>query len=128
MPYYHNRTVNKSFEDSIAAVTASLNAEGFGVLTRIDMAEKLKEKLGVDFRKYAILGACNPPLAFKALQAEDKIGVMLPCNVIVQEKGPGLVEIAAIDPRASMVAVGNPALDAIAGEVSAKLKKAVDAV
>jgi uncharacterized protein (DUF302 family) len=128
MSYYHNRTVTKGFDETISAVTEALKKEGFGVLTHINMAEKLKEKLGVDFRKYVILGACNPPLAYKALQAEDKIGVMLPCNVIVQEKEPGHVEIAAIDPMASMAAVDNITLDGIASEVSRKLKKAVDSV
>ncbi len=128
MSYYHNRTVNKSFEDSILAVIEALKEEGFGVLTQINMAEKLKEKLGVDFRKYVILGACNPALAYKALQAEDKIGVMLPCNIVIQEKRAGQVEIAAINPMASMSAVGNTALESIASEVAQKLRKAVDSI
>jgi len=128
MSYYHSRSIKMGFEASIAAVTEALKKEGFGVLTQINLTEKLKEKLGVDFRKYVILGACNPALAYKAVQAEDKIGVMLPCNVIVQEKAPGQVEIAAIDPRESMVAVGNPALDGIAAEVSGRLRRVVDSV
>lgn len=128
MSYYHNRTVKTSFEDTISAVTEALKREGFGVLTQINMADKLKEKLGANFRKYVILGACNPRLAYKALQSEDKIGVMLPCNIIVQENAPGQVEIAAIDPRASMAAVGNAVLDGIAAEVSGKLKRVVGSV
>jgi uncharacterized protein (DUF302 family) len=125
MSYYHNRVVKKGFEETISAVTEALKKEGFGVLSKIDMSEKLKEKLGVDFRRYVILGACNPPLAYKALQTEDKIGVMLPCNIIVQEWAPDQVEIAAIDPAAAMAAVGNPTLNGIAAEVSDKLKKVV---
>lgn len=128
MKYYNSRTTKKSFKDTILAVTEALKKEGFGILSQINMTEKLKEKLGVDFRKYVILGACNPPLAFKALQTEDKIGVMLPCNVIVQEKEAGYVEIATINPTASMAAVGNPALLQIAEEVDKKLKNALEAV
>ena len=105
---------------------AALKKEGFGVLTEIDVAATLKEKLGVDFRKYRILGACNPPLAHKALTAEDKIGVMLPCNVIVREVVSGQTQIAAIDPRAAMERVGNPALGAIAAEVADRLTRVVE--
>ena len=89
MAYYFSRTIEKSFEEAIPAVTEALKKEGFGILSQINITEKLREKLGVDFRKYVILGACNPPLAFKALQLEDKVGVMLPCNVIVQEHESG---------------------------------------
>lgn len=128
MTYYHSRTIHQSFQNAITAVTEALKKEGFGVLTQIDIAEKFKEKLGVTFRKYVILGACNPPLAYKALQSEDKIGVMLPCNVIVQEKDPGTVEIAAIDPMASMAAVGNPEVSRIAEEVGKKLKNVIDII
>ena len=128
MNYYNSITVDKGFEDAIAAVTEALKKEGFGILSQINIAEKLKEKLNVDFKKYMILGACNPPLAYKALQTENKIGVMLPCNVIVQEIAPGTVEIAAIDPKASMSAIGNEALVPIAEEVSIKLKRAIEAV
>jgi uncharacterized protein (DUF302 family) len=127
MTFYHNKVVSCAFDEAIEKVTEALKKEGFGILSQINIAEKLKEKLGVDFKKYVILGACNPALAFKALQTEDKIGVMLPCNVIVQDKGSGQVEIAAINPSASMAAVGNPALLPIAEEVSKKLKNAVDA-
>jgi uncharacterized protein (DUF302 family) len=128
MKYYHSRTVSKiGFDDVISSVSEALKKEGFGILSQIDIAEKLKEKLGIDYKKYVILGACNPPLAYKALQAEDKIGVMLPCNVIVVEQESGVVEITAIDPMASMATVGNRALVPIAEEVSKKLKKAIDA-
>ena len=128
MAYYHSRIIKKSFEDAILSVIEALKKEGFGILSQINMSEKLREKLNVDFRKYMILGACNPPLAYKALLLEDKIGVMLPCNVIVQEKEAGEIEITAIDPTASMVAVGNNALLSIAAEVSKKLKNAINAV
>jgi uncharacterized protein (DUF302 family) len=128
MSYYINRTIDKDFKETIAAVTEALKKEGFGVLTQVNMAEKLKEKLNVNFRNYVILGACNPSLAHKALQLEDKIGVMLPCNIVIQEWAPGQVEIAAIDPTASMEAVDNMALDAIASEVSDKLKKVVNSI
>jgi uncharacterized protein (DUF302 family) len=128
MKYYYSRTVSKTgFDDVISSVTEALKQEGFGILSRINIAGKLKEKLGIDFKKYVILGACNPPLAYKALQAEDKIGVMLPCNVIIVEQESGVVEIAAIDPMASMATVGNRALVPIAEEVSKKLKKAINA-
>lgn len=128
MIYYHSRTINKTFEDAISAVTEALKKEGFGILSEINISEKLKDKLGIDFKKYVILGECNPPLAYKALQAEDKIGVMLPCNVIVVENAPGTVEIAAIDPMASMAAVGNPELLSIAEEVSNNLKNAINII
>ena len=106
MKYYIARTIGAGFDETVANVVNALKKEGFGVLTEIDVASTLKQKLGVDFRKYRILGACNPPLAHKALTTEDKIGVMLPCNVIVQEVGPERVEIAAIDPRAAMEELG----------------------
>lgn len=128
MTYFYNRTVKKSFEDAVEVVTEALKKEGFGILTKINITEKFKEKLGVDFKKYMILGACNPPLAYKALLVEDKIGVMLPCNVIIQQKSAGEVEIASIDPMASMMAVGNVALNTIATEVSEKLKRAIDSI
>ena len=128
MSYYFSKTLHMPFEDAIAHVTEELKKEGFGVLTEIDVKATMKQKLGVDFRNYRILGACNPPLAHKALSAEDKIGTMLPCNVIVQEVAKGEVEAAAIDPIASMQAVDNPALGAVAVEVQAKLKKVVDSL
>jgi uncharacterized protein (DUF302 family) len=126
MSYYFNKTVTLAFDEAVDRVKAELKKDGFGVLTEIDVRATLKEKLGVDFRPYRILGACNPPYAYKALMAEDKIGTMLPCNVIVQELAPGRVEVAAIDPLASMAAVKNEDLGAIGLEVREKLKAVVD--
>lgn len=117
MSYYFSKTLEMSFDQAVARVTEELKKEGFGILTQIDVKDKMKEKLNVDFRNYKILGACNPPFAYKALQAEDKIGTMLPCNVIVQENAEGNVEVAAIDPIASMQAIQNPKLEDIAKEV-----------
>jgi uncharacterized protein (DUF302 family) len=125
MSYYFSKILNVSFEEAISKVTDELKKEGFGILTDIDVKEALKKKLNVDFKKYRILGACNPPFAYQALQAEDKIGTMLPCNVIVQEIAEGKVEIAAVDPVASMQAIENPKLREIAEQVQAKLKKVV---
>jgi uncharacterized protein (DUF302 family) len=126
MSYYFSKTLKVSFDEAIAKVTEALKKDGFGIITEIDVKETLKEKLNVDFRKYRILGACNPPYAYKALQAEDKIGLMLPCNVIVQELPGGKVEVAAIDPVASMAAVKNTKLGEVGKEVSAKLKAVID--
>ena len=113
------------FETAIGQVTEALKQGGFGILTEIDVQQTLKKKLDVDFRPYRILGACNPPLAYQALQAEDKIGTMLPCNVIVQDLGEGMVEISAVDPVASMAAIDNPKLANIAATVQAKLREVV---
>ncbi len=126
MKYYINKTITSDFEEAIEKITGSLKEEGFGVLSRIDIHEKLKEKLDVDFRKYVILGACNPPYAYEALKQEDKIGTMLPCNVIVQEAGEGKVEVSAVDPVASMQAVQNEKIGNIAGEIRDKLAKAIN--
>jgi uncharacterized protein (DUF302 family) len=126
MKYYFSKTVTLPFDDAIERVIAELQKQGFGVLTDIDVKQTLKKKLNVDFKKYRILGACNPPFAYKALQVEDKIGTMLPCNVIVQEIDEGQVEVAAIDPVASMQAVSNPALKDVAEKVQAKLKKVIE--
>jgi len=126
MSYYFNKTIEMPFDEAVERVKAELKKDGFGVLTDIDVRQTLHEKLGVDFRPYRILGACNPPLAYRALTLEDKIGTMLPCNVIVQELGPGRVEVAAIDPVASMAAVQNPALAGVGAEVREKLKAVVD--
>jgi uncharacterized protein (DUF302 family) len=126
MNYYFSKTLDKDFDTVIGDVTEALKQEGFGILTEIDVAATLKKKIDVDFRKYRILGACNPPYAYKALIAEDKIGTMLPCNIIVQQLENGQVEVAAIDPMASMVSVNNPALGEIATEIQAKLKKVID--
>ena len=128
MSYYFSKTVNSSFDEAVAKVTVELKEEGFGILTEIDVKETLKKKLNVDFKPYKILGACNPPSAYKALTAENKIGTMLPCNVIVQEIPGGQVEVTAIDPLASMQAVENPALKEIASEISIKLKTVIDRV
>ena len=126
MSYYFSKTLEIRFDEAVEKVTAELKREGFGVLTEIDVKKILYEKLGVDFRKYRILGACNAPYAYKALLAEDKIGTMLPCNVIVQEHAEGRVEVAAVDPVASMQAVQNPELGTVGLEVRNKLKAVVD--
>ena len=128
MGYYISRTIKSGFDEAVADVVDALKREGFGVLTDIDVAATMKQKLGIEFRPYRILGACNPPLAHKALSAEDKIGVMLPCNVIVQEAGAGKVEVAAIDPRTAMERVGNPALTDLAREVADRLTRALSAI
>jgi len=125
MSYYFSKTLDLSFDDAIIRVTEELKKEGFGILTDIDVRATMKKKLDVDFRNYRILGACNPPFAHQALLAEDKIGTMLPCNVIVQEHAPGVVEVAAIDPVASMAAVDNPQLGAVGMEVRARLQRVV---
>jgi uncharacterized protein (DUF302 family) len=125
MSYYFSKIINESFDRAIVKVVVSLKNEGFGVLTEIDVKETLKEKMNVDFQKYMILGACNPSFAYQALKAEDKIGIMLPCNVIVQEISEGEVEIAAVDPVVSMKAVENPALFEIAKQVQEKLRKVI---
>ena len=121
MSLYISKTIVGSFDDTIQRVTEALKAEGFGVLTDIDVRATLKQKIGVDWRAYRILGACNPPLAHQALQAEDKIGTMLPCNVIVQDIGAGKIEVAAIDPAATMTQIGNPKLTELAAAVRARL-------
>ena len=126
MEYYFSRTINDSFENAIEKVTAALKLEGFGVLTEIDLKATLKKKLEVDFYNYTILGACNPASAYKALLAEDKIGTMLPCNVIVQEKVKGQVEVSAVDPAASMQAVESAVLSEIATEIRDKLQKVIN--
>ena len=128
MNYHIARVVEAGFDETVAGTVAALKQECFGVLTDIDVAATMKQKLGVDFRQYRILGACNPPLAHKALSAEDKIGVMLPCNVIVQQVGEGKTEVAAIDPRAAMERVGNPALAELAQEVAQRLGRVLQAV
>ncbi len=126
MSYYFNKIVEQNFEDAIEKVTEELQKEGFGILTEIDVKATLKKKLDVDFRKYKILGACNPGFAHKALLSENKIGTMLPCNVVVQENDEGKVEISAVDPMASMQAVENPDLKNIATEVRTKLQNVIN--
>ena len=128
MRYYFSKTLATSYDDAIVRVIEALKQEGFGILTEIDVRAKMREKLGEEFRNYRILGACNPPFAWQALQIEDKIGTLLPCNVIVQELAPGEIEVAAIDPAVSMLAVGNPALRDIGTQVRAKLQKVVDSL
>jgi len=128
MKYYFEKTTDYAFEEAVEKVTEELKKEGFGILSEIDVQATLKKKLDVDFRKYLILGACNPPFAHKALQAEDKIGTMLPCNVIVHELEDGKIEIAAVDPVASMLAVQNDKLGEIADEIRAKLQKVIENV
>ncbi|TSA31700.1 MAG: DUF302 domain-containing protein [Porphyromonadaceae bacterium] len=126
MKYYFSKTIDESFDNAVQKVTEALKAEGFGVLTEIDIQATLKTKLDVDFYNYKILGACNPPFAYKALLAEDKIGTMLPCNVIVQEKVAGQVEVSAIDPSASMQSIENKDLHVIATEIRARLQKVIE--
>ncbi len=125
MSYYFSKVVEQNFDDAIAHVTEQLSQAGFGVLTTIDVSATMKKKLDVDMNRYTILGACNPGYAHKALQAEDKIGTMLPCNVIVQQHEDGSVEVSAVDPIASMQAIDNPALGSIAGEVRQKLRAVI---
>ncbi|MGV8946279.1 MAG: DUF302 domain-containing protein [Lutibacter sp.] len=125
MNYYFNKTVKGTFEEVIDKVTQGLKEEGFGILTEIDVTATLKKKLDVNFKKYRILGACNPPYAYKALQAEDKIGTMLPCNVIVQEIEEGVIEVAAVNPTASMQAVENKKLSDIANEITSMLENVI---
>ena len=125
MSYYFSATLPLGFDEAIARTTEALKDEGFGIITEIDVKETLKKKLGVDFRRYKILGACNPGLAHQALEIEDKVGTMLPCNVVVQEAGDGKVEVAAVDPLASMASIDNPKLQAIADGVREKLQKVI---
>tara|TARA_R110002074_G_scaffold349981_2_gene520772 strand:+ start:40931 stop:41332 length:402 start_codon:yes stop_codon:yes gene_type:complete len=126
--YFSTKLKNLTFKDAIARTIEALNSEGFGVLTDIDMKATLKSKLNIDFYNYKILGACNPSLAYNALQEEDKIGTMLPCNVIVQEKEKGIIEVTAVDPAASMQAVANDKLISVAHTVSEKLKKVIQKI
>jgi uncharacterized protein (DUF302 family) len=126
MKYYFEKTVDYSFDEAVEKVTEELKKEGFGVLTEIDVQATLKKKLDVNFKKYQILGACNPPFAHEALKAENKIGAMLPCNVIVQELDNGKTEVAAVDPVASMQAVENDKLGGVASEIRSKLEKVIE--
>ncbi|APG61085.1 DUF302 domain-containing protein [Christiangramia salexigens] len=128
MNYYFNKTVNGEFDEVIEKVTNELEKEGFGVLTEINVTETLKKKLDVDFKNYRILGACNAPYAHKALQAEDKVGTMLPCNVIVQEIEKNKIEVAAVNPRASMQSIENKELENIASEIQKKLEKVISSL
>ncbi len=128
MNYHFSKMLHTGFSEAVTKATEELKKEGFGIISEIDPKEKFREKLGVDFRPYKILGACNPKLAFQAIGKEPNIGVMLPCNVVVQEKAKNEVEVSAINPLASIGGVDNPELETIASEVSASLKRAVDAM
>ncbi|WP_347925564.1 DUF302 domain-containing protein [Pontimicrobium sp. SW4] len=128
MKYYYNTIVTGGFEDIEVKVVELLKKEGFGVLTQIDIQQTLKKKLNVDFKKYKILGACNPSFAYKALLAEDKIGTMLPCNIIIQELSSNTIEVSAINPLVSMQAVNNVTLKVVAQEVSSKLENIINSV
>ena len=125
MSYYFAKTLRLSFDESVRRTTEALKTQGFGIITEIDVRDTFKKKINVDFRNYRILGACNPALAYEALQLEDKVGTMLPCNVIVQDIGEGRTEVAAIDPVASMQAIDNPKLKLAAAAVQAKLRTAI---
>ena len=125
MSYYFSKVLSVSFDEAVDRVTQKLKEQGFGVITEIDVTQTLKTKIGGDFRPYRILGACNPTLAHEALKLEDKVGTMLPCNVVVQELGPGRIEVAAIDPVASMAAIDNPALLEKAAVVREKLQTVI---
>lgn len=126
MSYYFSKKLHVTFEKAISRVIEELRLEGFGILTEIDVKETLKRKLNVDFPNYTILGACNPPFAYRALQAEPKIGTMLPCNVIVQQLDNDEIEVSAVDPLASMQAIQNKELQNIAEEIQLKLKKVIE--
>ncbi len=125
MSYYFTKRINGDFQNTISKLTEELKKEGFGILTEIDVRETFKKKLDIDFKKYKILGACNPNFAYEAIKAEDKIGTMLPCNVIVQEQEDGIVEVSAVDPLASMMAVQNSSLVHIASAVREKLRRVI---
>jgi len=125
MEYYFSKPIRSSFEEAIVMTTEALKKEGFGVISDIDIQAKLKEKLGVDFKKYRILGACSPKHAYQALSEEDKIGTMLPCNVTVIDQGEGTIEVSAVNPIASMMAIENPALGKTATEVTEKLQRVI---
>lgn len=126
MAYYFSKIVNYDFATAIEKVTEELKKEGFGILTEIDVKETFKKKLNIDFKKYRILGACNPVFAHEAIQKEDKIGVMLPCNIIVQEHENGTVEVTAVDPAATMMAIKNDSLSSTASQVREKLNKVIE--
>ena len=126
MSYYFSKTLPMAFDDAVEHVTEALKQEGFGIITQIDVKDTFKKKINVDFRNYRILGACNPALAYEALQIDDKVGTMLPCNVVVQDAGGGKTEVAAIDPVASMQAIDNPHLKSAAERVQEKLRRVIE--
>jgi uncharacterized protein (DUF302 family) len=126
MAYYFSKTIRSTFDKAVEKVTAALATEGFGVISEVDLHEKIKYKLGVDFKKYRILGACNPAYSYRALQAEDKIGIMLPCNALVIDQGDNNMEIAVVNPADAMISVDNDVVKEVASEVGEKLRKALD--
>ena len=126
MAYYFSKTLHTSFSEAVEKVTAALFEEGFGVISEVDLHEKIKYKLGVDFKRYRILGACNPAYSYRALQAEDKVGIMLPCNVLVIEQGDNEIEVAAVNPSDAMMAVKNDVVAEVAAQVGDHLQKALD--
>ncbi len=128
MNYYYTKELNSSFEDALAKTKQALVEKGFGVISEIDLKEKFKEKLNIEFREYRILGACNPKMAYQAIEQEDKIGVLLPCNVVVQERLDGKIEVSAVNPMETMSAVQNSNLELIAKEVSSKLNEAINSL
>ena len=128
MSFYTNKIVKSSFDEAVARVTAELQKEGFGVLTEIDMKETFKKKLQVDFRRYKILGACNPTSAYKALQVEENMGILLPCNFVVQETSEGTISVSAVNPYVTMKSVGNPEIEIIGAEIAEKLKRVLEAL
>jgi len=128
MDYYFSKMLETSFDEAVQRTTDLLKTEGFGIISEINIHEKLKEKLGVDFKKYRILGACNPGYAYQALQMEDKIGTMLPCNVVVIDQGNGMTEVSAVNPVASMMAIQNNELGTIALEITEKLKRVIESL
>jgi len=128
MSYYFKTILSDNFDTAVEKVTEQLKVEGFGVLTEIDVKETLKKKIDVDFRKYKILGACNPPNAYKALSSEPYIGLMLPCNVVVQELENGKIDVSAVNPVASMQAVNNPELAAVATEIKTRLERVIQSL
>ena len=128
MEYYFSKTLNTSFDEAVQRTTDALKTEGFGIISEINLHEKLNEKLGVNFKKYRILGACNPEYAYKALMIEEKIGTMLPCNVIVIDQGNGKTEVSAVNQGASMMAIKNIDLESIASEVTEKLKRVIESL
>jgi uncharacterized protein (DUF302 family) len=126
--YFYNKIISAVFDDAVTRTLEALKTEGFGIVSEINLHEKFKEKLNVDFRKYKILGACNPAFAYEAVQAEENIGVMLPCNVLVIDRENGMIEIAAVDPVASMMAIENKVLAPLASQVQETLRKAIDLI
>ncbi|MCX6250905.1 MAG: DUF302 domain-containing protein [Bacteroidetes bacterium] len=128
MKYYFTTTLETPFDEAVQRTTDALKSEGFGIISEINIHEKLNEKLGISFKKYRILGACNPDYTYKALQAEDKIGTMLPCNIVVIDQGNGKTEVSAVNPVASMIAIQNNDLESIALEITEKLKRVIDSL